>query len=318
MIDAPMPVRSATLASYDESAARKQLAIQLSMATAVSLTVVKLGVAVLTDSVAVLSEAVHSLTDLAAAAIVWYSLRHAAAPPDRRHRFGHGKAEDAAAIAEGVIITAAIAYVAWRSVSLLLDGASVDHPSLGVATMLVSSAINFGVALHLRRVGIETDSAAVQADAQHLLGDVTTSLAVAAGLVMVWVTGESVFDPVAALIVAIVIVRVGARLVISGARVLLDESLPRDEVRLIEDVVRHDFGDVAQFHRLRTRKAGSRRHIDLHVTMDRNLPLWRAHAIADDVERAIERALPNVDVLTHIEPDTEAPPAGADAGPSDR
>jgi cation diffusion facilitator family transporter len=298
--------------------ARKRNAIMLSMGTAASLTACKLGVALVTGSVGVLSEAVHSLTDLAAAGVVWYSLRHAAAPPDRRHRFGHEKAEDAAAIVEGVIITSAIAYVAWRAVQLMLDAESVDHAPLGLIVMLLSSGINLLVALHLKKVGRETDSTGVQADAQHLLGDVVTSVAVAGGLALVMLTGRTVFDPAAALIVAMVVVRIGLKLIWRGARVLLDESLPRDEIRLIEDVIRHSFSEVAGFHRLRTRKAGSRRHIDMHLTMDRNLPLWRAHEIADEVEQAIEASLPNVDVLTHIEPDSEVPPAGRDAGPSDR
>lgn len=305
---------------YDVAVAnrRKQRAIMLSISVAATFTVIKLVVAGMTDSIAVLSEAVHSMTDLVAAGIVLLSLRRAASPPDSRHRYGHEKLENVSAIAEGVIIIAAIGYVAWQAVDRLLNPSAVELPLLAAVVMVASAVVNLVVARYLRQVGTETESVAVMADAQQLLTDVYTSFAAAGALVVVSITGWQAADPLAALAVSLLVLRMGLSLIIGSTRVLLDESLPPEEIAVIERVLEQRFEGVVGFHRLRTRRAGSRRHIDMHLTLDRYLQLWRAHELAHEVERAIEECLPNVDVLTHIEPDTEQPPPGTDAGPSDR
>lgn len=297
---------------------RKRRAMRLSIATAVTLTLVKLVVAARTDSVAVLSEAAHSMTDMVAAVIVLFSIQRAMSPPDSRHRYGHEKFENVSAMAEGLIILTAIGYVAFRTIERLVEGGTVHTPALAAAVMLASGAVNLMVARYLRRVGIDTESPGVLADSSHLMTDVYTSFGAGIGLALVAATGWDVIDPVVALVVSVLVVQVGVRLVIGSARVLLDEALPPDEIETIERVIAEGFIDVAGFHRLRTRRAGSRRHVDLHLTLDRILPLWRAHEIAHRVERAIELALPNVDIVTHIEPDTVAPPPGEDVGPGDR
>lgn len=313
----PTRKRNRSLAVGSKLERRKQHAMLLSMGTAATLVVAKLIVAGMTDSVAVLSEAVHSLTDLVAATIIWYSLRHVATPPDARHRYGHEKLEDISAIAEGAILLIAVGYVLIRAIGNLIDGSHVKQPVVGIVVMVIAAIVNAFVALYLRRVARETDSAGVAADAQQLTADVVTALMVAGGMGLVALTGWQIVDPIVALLVTAWVGSVGLRLVIGSARVLLDEALPPHEIELVESVL-GDFESVDGYHRLRTRRAGSRRHVDVHLTLDSDLPLWKAHEIAHQVEIAIRHALGNVDVLTHIEPLSETPPPGTDDGPSDR
>lgn len=302
----------------DPAFRRKRRLVLLSIATAATLTFLKLVVAVLTGSVAVLSEAAHSLTDLVAAAIALVAVQRAAHPPDTRHRYGHDKFENASAIAEGLIILTAVAFVVYRAFEQLLTGGHVQMPALAAGVMLLSAVVNLVVSRALLRVGTETDSPALVADGHHLMTDVYSSAAAGVGLTLVALTGYDPLDPIVALAVSLLIVRIGLQLIVTSLRVLLDEGLPPDEITAIERVIKEGFDGIAGFHRLRTRRAGSRRHVDLHLTLDRELPLWRAHEIAHDIEHAIEQHLPNVDVLTHLEPDDEAPPPGHDVGPGDR
>lgn len=298
---------------------RKQRAIVVSIGTAVVLTAVKLVVAISTGSLAVFSEALNSITDIAASVIALLALRRAAQPPDSRHRYGHQKLENVSAIVEGTIILAAISFVIAESIRrLAMGGVPIETPLLAASVMVASSVLNLGVSTYMRRVARETDSAAVEADAQHLMTDVYTGAATAIGLGLVGVTGFQSIDALVALAVSALIVRMGMHLIVGSTRVLLDEGLPREEIELIEEVIDVEGIEGATgFHRLRTRRAGSRRYVDLHLTLDANMPLWRAHEVAHEVENAIESQLENVDVLIHIEPDTVAPPPGEDLGAGD-
>ena len=298
---------------------RTQRAIALSISLAISLTAVKVVIAIATGSVAVLSEAVHSLTDLVAAAVAMLALRRAAQPPDSRHRYGHDRLEDVSAIVEGIIILAAIGYVIVVAVQRLSSAHSIDTPFLAAAVMLASSVLNFGLARYLHRIGRETESSAVSADAQHLMTDVYTSGVTAIGLALVAITGIDRIDSIVALVGAALVVRIGVSLIIGSTRVLLDEGLPADEIAAIEQVIAGEGIDgVTGFHRLRTRRSGSRRYIDLHLTLHGSLTLAQAHELAHRVEHAIRQCLPNTDVMIHLEPDDAAPAEGQDLGPGDR
>lgn len=298
---------------------RNRRAIRLSITAAALLTLAKVGVAFITGSVAVLSEATHSLTDFVAAAIALIAIRRAAQPPDSKHRYGHEKLENLSAVAEGFIVLAAITYVIVNAVDKLLSGSThVSNPWLAAGVMLVSAITNFGISRMLLRTGAETDSTAVIADGHHLITDVYTSAGAAIGLALVAITGNNVIDPIVALLVSGLVIRIGIHLIVDAFRVLVDEGLPDEEIAIIEHVLQHEFGNELGYHRLRTRRGGSRRHVDVHLTIDGLLTLNAAHEIAERVEDAICRALPNTDVLTHIEPKSAAPPPGSDIGPGDR
>jgi cation diffusion facilitator family transporter len=296
---------------------RKQRAMVISITAAVLLTAAKIIIAGITGSVAVLSEAAHSLTDLVAATITLLAIRRASSPPDTRHRYGHEKLENIAAAVEGLIILAAISWVIWTSLERLRFGGEVELPLAAAGIMVFSAVSNWLVARHLVRVGEATNSPAVRADGHQWMTDVYTSIAGAVGLIFVAITGAHWLDAAVALAVSTLVVRIGFVLVMDAVRVLADEGLPPDELRRIEAIVGRERTGVTGFHRLRTRRAGSRTHVDLHLTVNGSMPIWQAHEIAHEVEADIMHAIPNVDVLIHLEPDSAAPAPGGYLGPGD-
>ena len=288
--------------------ADKTRAAWSSVAANIVLIVFKLAVGTLSGSIGIISEALHSATDLIAAVITLVSVREAARPADVRHRYGHGKVEDLSSIVEGLLIWAAAVLIVIEAVQHLITGEHLDHLPLAVGVMLVSAAVNLGLALYLSPVARRTESAALRADAAHHLTDVYTSLGVAGGLALVWATGKDYFDPLLAIGVAGLIMWTAWGLVSRSTRILLDEALPPDEVALIRATVEEHRGElIVGYHRLRTRRTGSHRQIDLHVTVPGEMPIGEAHDVAEHIERDIMARLPNTDVLVHVEPASHTP-----------
>lgn len=268
------------------------------------LIVLKLTVGILSGSIAMISEALHSASDLAAAVIAYFSVRRAAVPPDERHRYGHEKIENVSGVVEALLIIAAAGVIVFESVKKLFEGVELDHVWLAVGVMTLSGVVNLVVSKRvLYPVARRTQSAALEADAAHLLTDVYTSFGVAGGLLLVQLTGFTLFDPLIAIAVAVIIVRTGYRLVTRSTRVLLDEALPEEELEEIRRCVKEHRGDLIWgYHKLRARQAGSRRHIDLHITVDESLSVAAAHETAEHIAEDIRACIPNADVLVHIEP----------------
>ncbi|HQJ97723.1 MAG TPA: cation diffusion facilitator family transporter [Thermoleophilia bacterium] len=264
----------------------------------------KLVVGFMSGSIAIVSEALHSGSDLIAAVIAFAAVRRAAQPPDARHQYGHEKVENVSGAIEALLIIGAAAVIIVEAVHKLIDGVTIDYVWLGVAVMGVSGAANLAVSQAvLYPVARRTHSAALEADAAHLLTDVYTSFGVAGGLVAVRLTGIESIDPIAAIAVATLIVRTGYRLVVGSTRVLLDETLDAEDLEAIRAVVNDHRGTmIAGYHKLRARQAGSRRHIDLHVTVDEALSVGEAHDVAEHIAADIRDRIPNSDVLVHIEP----------------
>jgi cation diffusion facilitator family transporter len=282
----------------------KSRAAALSIASNSVLIVFKLVVGVLSGSIAIISEALHSGSDLVAAIIAFFSVRRAAQPPDELHHYGHEKVEDLSGGIEALLIIGAAVVIIVEAVHKLIDGVHIDHVWLGVAVMATSGVVNLVVSRAvLYPVARRTQSAALEADAAHLLTDVYTSFGVAVGLVLVKLTGEELIDPIVAIAVATFIMRKGYQLVRGSTRVLLDETLDPDELEEIRRCIRDHKGTlIAGYHRLRARKAGSRRHIDLHITVDETLTVAQAHETAEHIAADIRECVPNADVLVHIEP----------------
>lgn len=274
----------------------------LSIASNGALTLAKLVLGLVTGSVAVLSEAAHSASDLVASGIAFVAVRTAARPPDDDHPYGHEKAENLAAAVEGVLVLAAGAAVMAEAVRRLVTGApAIDHIGLAIAVMASSAAVNVVVAARLRRVARRTGSPAIEGDAAHLTADIWTSAATAAGLVLVAVTGWTPLDAIAALLVSAYVVAMGVRLTVRAAQVLLDGSLPASELALIEDVLAGFTADGVSFHKLRGRRAGSKRHVDLHMVVPPDTTVRHGHTMSGQVKGAVRDALPNVEVLIHLE-----------------
>ncbi|NLE22610.1 MAG: cation transporter [Actinobacteria bacterium] len=276
----------------------------VSIASNAMLIALKLVVGILSGSIAIVSEALHSGSDLVAALIAFWSVRQAAQPPDERHHYGHEKVENVSGAVEAMLIIAAAGVIVFEGVMKIVEGPTIDFVWLGIAVMLVSGVVNLVVSTRiLYPVARRTESAALEADAAHLLTDVYTSFGVAGGLVLVEVTGWAYFDPLIAIAVAVLIIKTGYRLVVQSTRVLLDETLPERELAEIRSCVSEHRGDIiAGYHKLRARRAGSRRHVDLHVVVDEGLTVGEAHEVAEHIEEDIRTCLPNTDVLVHIEP----------------
>jgi cation diffusion facilitator family transporter len=289
--------------------ALKARAAWISIASNATLIVFKLVVGILSGSIGIISEALHSGSDLIASIIALVSVRRAARPPDPSHRYGHEKVENVSGVIEGLLIFGAAIVIVYEAVTKLIDGVHLEHVELGIAVMLASAATNLAVSRgYLYPIARRTDSAALEADAAHLLTDVYTSAGIAAGLVLVKVTGLELFDPVLAICVAVLIMWTGWRLIDRSTRVLLDEALPDDELELIgEKVAEHRGQLIVGYHRLRSRRAGSKRHIDLHVTVPDDMTVAQAHDVAEHISADIAELLPNSDTLVHVEPRSHDP-----------
>ena len=281
--------------------AEKVGAARLSVVSNTLLTLLKLGVGLWTGSVAILGEAVHSASDLVASLIALFAVRASDAPPDEMHPFGHGKFESVSGALEALLIFGAGAYIVFEAARALVEGTSPHGLGWGMAVMALSAVVNTLIARHLFAVARRTDSLALEADAHHLSIDVWTSLGVVAGLLLVRLTGLPVFDPLAALVIAGFIFRTAYRLTREALLPLTDSVLPPAEVRAVEDVFKED-RRVLGYHKLRTRKSGSQRHIDVHIQVDDDMSLRAAHALTEELEDQVRDALPNAHVTIHTEP----------------
>ncbi len=266
----------------------------------------------LTGSVGLLSDALESVVNLAAAIMTLIMVGLAARPPDREHAYGHHKAEYFASAVEGVLILVAAAGIAWTSVGRLLHPRALEQVGLGLAVSVGASLVNLAVSRVMVRAGRRHHSIALEADGHHLMTDVWTSAGVLAGIGLVAATGWERLDPIVAIAVAANIVWTGVTLVRRSALGLLDTGLSADE-RAALDAVLARYGDPVQFHAVRTRQSGPRRFVSLHVLVPGAWTVQRGHALLEDLEAAIRAALPNATVTTHLEP-LEDPASFQDQG----
>lgn len=270
-----------------------------------------------TGSVGLLSDAVESLVNLAAGVAALIALSVARLPPDRRHAFGHGKAEYFSSALEGVLVLAAAVGIAWASVQRFLDPRELDNLGLGLVAVIVAAAINWGTALVLLRAAREHDSITLEADARHLLTDVWTSGGLVLALCILLVApGLGFLDPLLAMLMAANIARTGVDLVRRSAGGLMDHSLPEEELEVIAQAVRRRAPPRTEIHALRTRKAGRQRFADFHMLLPGETTVKESHDICCAVEDEVRRALPSLNLTIHVEPLEEQ--AGGDPAMPDR
>lgn len=288
-----------------------QMAVRAARFSVISnsaLVTLKLAAGLLMGSVSVLSEAAHSAMDLVAAGIALYSVRQSRRPADEDHPFGHGKVENIAGTVEAVLIFLAAMWIIAEAVRKLIQGARVESLGLGMVIMGLATVVNFLVSRYLFRVSRQTDSIALRADALHLSTDVWTSAGVFVGLGIMALTGYHLVDPIAALVVAVLIVRAAWDLTREAFSPLLDTSLPAAEQQVIQEIIARHSADFVEFHRMRSRRAGPQRHIDLHLVVHGDHTVSEAHALCDAIETEIEGRFPRTDVVIHVEPFPEDDP----------
>jgi cation diffusion facilitator family transporter len=267
----------------------------------------KLAAGAITGSIAIITEAIHSSIDLLASVIAFFSVRKADEPADASHPYGHQKVENLAAAIEGMLILVGAAVIVYESSRRLATGAEVEKIGVGIAVIAFSGVANLGVSSYLSRRARETDSPALAGDAAHLRTDALTSFGVLVALVLVQVTGIQEFDPAVALAVAAAIVYAGVRIISRSSRVLVDEALPQDELDAVRSAIEGAGADeVVGFHKLRARRAGSRRYVDMHMQFRDGTSLQRAHYVSHELQAEIRRRLRGADVLIHLEPQEAA------------
>ena len=282
--------------------ATKENAAKLAIASVSLLIVMKVVASILTGSISIRADAVHSALDLIAAVITFLGVRISGRAADEQHPFGHGKVENITSIVVAGLIFTAAGVIAYTAVRRLIVGATIEFIAIGIYVTAAAIAINIFISLYLVKVSRDTDSPALRAEAGHLFADVLSSCAVLVGLILVRLTGLNILDPIVALLVALLILKVGYDVLRRSFGELIDVRLPRaEEDEIISCIIEHG-GQIVGFHKLRTRKAGSQRFIDLHLVMPKNASVEEAHRMCDHLEQDIENRLHYTSVTIHVEP----------------
>lgn len=272
-----------------------------SVAVAVLLTLLKLWAWRVTESVALLSSMADSLLDLMASLITLFAVRVAITPPDREHRFGHGKSEAVAGLVQSMIVTASAAFVAVQAISRLLDPHEISDPAVGFVVTALSLVLTAALVTFQKFVIRRTRSVAVGADSVHYQADVLTNVAVLAAIFLSTRFGWYAADPLLALGIVVVILWSVRAIVLQALDILLDRELPTELRRSIKSIAARVTG-VRGVHDVRTRSAGNMQFIQLHLELDSTLTLGEAHAIGYEVERQVRAEFPAAEVLIHVDP----------------
>ena len=288
---------------------RKLSVAKLSVISNGLLVILKLIVGLAIGSVSVLSEAIHSGMDLIASLIAAFSVRTSSIPADISHPFGHGKVENISGTIEALLIFLAAGWIIFEATGKLLIPQPIEYVGWGVVVMLFSTVINIIVSERLFTVGRETDSIALQADGWHLRTDVYTSAAVMASLAVIWL-GHHFFpdpnvhwlDPVAALVVALLILRAAYRLTVQSARDLMDVKLPAEEETWVRQLIMTRRDTIRGYHHLRTRKSGNYRFVEFHIKVDEKMSVEASHRITKELKANIQKRFPDASVTIHVEP----------------
>ncbi|GLV47369.1 cadmium transporter [Thermus sp. LT1-2-5] len=260
----------------------------------------------LTGSVALLSDALESTVNVAAALAALAAIRLAHKPPDETHPFGHTKAEYFSAVLEGALVVVAALLIAKEALPRLLKPMPLEGLGPGLGVSLLATGVNALLAVHLLKEGRRHRSPALTADGYHVLSDVLTSLGVLAGVGLAGLTGFWLLDPLLALLVAGNILLMGFRLVRQSVGGLMDEGLSPEEVERIQSVIQaHLKGRALEVHDLKTRRAGPKSFLEFHLVVPGKTSVEEAHRLCDELERALEEAFPGLSVTIHVEPESE-------------
>ncbi|ORJ63435.1 cation-efflux pump [Geothermobacter hydrogeniphilus] len=277
-------------------------AARISVSTAAGLAAIKLVAGVLTGSLAVLASAVDSLLDILMSGVNYFAIKHAEQPADESHPFGHGKFETAATLIQSTIIALTGAWICFEAVRRLTGEIELARIEGGMIVLLFSVAVSSAISRYLRRTARLTDSSALQADSLHFSMDVYTNLALLLGLILINILKAPWLDPILSMLVGAYIIFEAIKLLRHGMRDMLDEELPESVRAEITRLIESHPDDLIDYHNLRTRRAGSQKIMDFHLTVCRHLTIEQAHDIADALEKRIEDSLPGADVTIHMEP----------------
>jgi cation diffusion facilitator family transporter len=274
----------------------------LSIAAAVATIALKTIAYLLTGSVGLLSDALESLVNLAAAIMALTMLHIAARPADDDHTYGHSKAEYFSSAIEGMLILVAAGSIGWAAWGRLIEPQPIEQAGLGLAISVIASLINLVVAQILLRASRRSRSITLEGNARHLMTDVWTSGGVLLGVGLVWLTGWQRLDPLIALIMAANIVWSGVQLVRRSALGLMDTALPEEDLAEVRTVLESYADRGMEYHALRSRQAGARRFVSMHLLVPDSWTVKQGHRVAEEIEDAIRQRLVYTTVFTHLEP----------------
>jgi cation diffusion facilitator family transporter len=274
----------------------------LSLTANLVLMFVKIAAGLITSSVAVLSDGIDSAQDVIASAIAFVSVRVGAAPADRAHPYGHGRAETVAASMQALLIAGGGVFILFSSVSRLIDPPEEIGTTLGLSVMLAAAIVNYGVARYAGRIAEITHSPAIASDARHLMTNIVQAGAVFLGLGLVALTGEVAFDTVVAFLLGLYLLWTAGTILWSAGGDIMDASLTEDEVLVVEEAIRAEGAAIGGFHGLRTRRSGQARDIDFHLDLPAGMSIADAHHIVDRIEARVKDRWPRAVVTIHIDP----------------
>lgn len=283
---------------------KKKLAAGLSVASNVILTVLKITAGIISGSISIISEAVHSLSDFLASVLTFFSVIKSAQPADSDHPYGHGRYEDLSGFIEGVLIILAAFFIIFESAKKIIFGLNMDFESnLGIIVMFIAVVMNIIVSSLLFKVAKDSNSVSLYADGEHLRTDVYSSLGVFAGLVLIKITGYTLLDPIIAILIAVFIYKTGYNITKKTIQNLLDHSLPQKDIEQIKTIIKR-FSDSAKLKRnsIKTRQIGPTTDLDMVLQFARDTSICECHKICDEIEKQIQTIYPHCSISIHAEP----------------
>lgn len=281
---------------------RKTKIALLSVTSNSALVIMKIVAGILSGSISIISEAMHSGMDLVASLIAFVAVKTSSKPADKEHPYGHGKLENISGLAEGVLIFVAAGMIIYEAAKKIMQPVELEQAVVAIAVMVLSGIINLFVSHKLHRVAMEEDSQALEADSLHLRTDVYTSLSVGVGVLLVKLTGIMILDPIVAILVALLIIREAWHLSKGAFDFLIDVKLSDEEEAEVVKIIESHQADFINYHKLKTRKAGSMKHIDFHITVPYNMTIGEAHDIIGQIKKDMCDNLQDTRVSIHLDP----------------
>lgn len=287
------------------SSNRKVRVALLSIISNATLIIFKIVAGIVSGSVSIISEAIHSSMDLLASIIAFFSVKASSKPADDDHPFGHGKIENISGVIEGVLILVASIMIIVQAIKKIYNPRPIENEWVAILVMFISGFINFIVSTKLYKVGEEEDSMALKADALHLKTDIYTSLGVGIGILLIKITKIHILDSIVAILVAFLIIKEAVELTKNGFDELIDKRLSDEEEKEIKGIIERCKSDFIDYHKLKTRKSGNVKHIDFHITLDKNTTVKEAHDIIGDIKKEMNKSIKNSRVTIHIDPSND-------------
>lgn len=283
--------------------AQKKFAAGLSITSNAVIILLKIIAGILSGSISIISEAIHSFSDFLASVLTFFAVTRSSEPADKEHPFGHGKYEDMSGFIEGGLIILAGLYIIYESFKKLIWGYNLEFNSmLGIYVMAFAVVANFMVSSYLFYVAKKADSVSLYADAEHLRTDIFSSLGVLIGLILIKITGIVILDPIIAIIVAIIIIKAGYSISKETLNNLLDGSLPKEDMKKIESILDKNIS-IKGYKDLKTRKVGQCKDIEITIFFEPNLTIAQCHKICDEIEAEFAKSFSNMTIIIHPEPE---------------